>query len=182
MRRRSSRHNNPPVGPDGFTVVQEAEHACSNRTYDPQCGLCRRAHEWLREQPKLIELVFNSCKSEEARRRYPQLDHELTQKDLTLVSDDGAIIFRSQGLAHGFVGAHFGIATGPIALSSPELLQLRSVCFTSLSESLPDRTSGRSLEITQWLIFGKEVNQDAEGDQTKGSSWQRLCKCLRAGI
>jgi hypothetical protein len=24
MRRRSSRHNNPPVGPDGFTVVQEA--------------------------------------------------------------------------------------------------------------------------------------------------------------
>ena len=31
--------------------------------YDPTCGLCRRAHEWLAEQRKLIELIFVPCKS-----------------------------------------------------------------------------------------------------------------------
>ena len=61
--------------------------------YDPACGLCRRAHEWLAEQPKLLELQFVPCNSEEARRRYPHLDHALTAKDLTLVSDQGAVYF-----------------------------------------------------------------------------------------
>ena len=59
--------------------------------YDPECGLCRRAHEWLAEQRKLIELVFVPCQSEEARRRFPHLDHELTAKDLTVISDQGAV-------------------------------------------------------------------------------------------
>ena len=26
--------------------------------YDPECGLCKRAHEWLAEQSKIIELNF----------------------------------------------------------------------------------------------------------------------------
>jgi predicted DCC family thiol-disulfide oxidoreductase YuxK len=61
--------------------------------YDPLCGLCRRAHGWLAEQPKLVELRFVPCNSDEARRRYPQLNHALTQKDLTVVSDQGAVYF-----------------------------------------------------------------------------------------
>ena len=61
--------------------------------YDPTCGLCRRAHEWLLQQPKLIELVFVPCKSAEARKRYPQLNHNLTQQDLTVVDDQGAVYF-----------------------------------------------------------------------------------------
>jgi predicted DCC family thiol-disulfide oxidoreductase YuxK len=61
--------------------------------YDPLCGLCRRAHGWLAEQPKLIELIFVPCASDEAKKRYPQLDHALTQKDLTVVSDQGAVYF-----------------------------------------------------------------------------------------
>ena len=59
--------------------------------YDPTCGLCRRAHEWLAGQRKLVELVFVPCKSAEARQRYPHLDHDLTAKDLTVISDEGAI-------------------------------------------------------------------------------------------
>ncbi len=59
--------------------------------YDPTCGLCRRAHEWLAEQQKLIELVFVPCKSDEARRRFPHLDHDLTARDLTLISDQGEV-------------------------------------------------------------------------------------------
>lgn len=59
--------------------------------YDPSCGLCRRAHGWLAQEGKLVELVFVPCKSEEARRRFPQLDHDLTAKDLTVVGDQGEV-------------------------------------------------------------------------------------------
>jgi predicted DCC family thiol-disulfide oxidoreductase YuxK len=59
--------------------------------YDPTCGLCRRAHGWLEQQGKLVELVFVPCKSDEARRRFPHLDHDLTGKDLTVVGDQGDV-------------------------------------------------------------------------------------------
>ena len=61
--------------------------------YDPACGLCQRAHAWLAEQQKLLELKFVPCNSEEARRRYPRLNHALTQEDLTVISDLGAVYF-----------------------------------------------------------------------------------------
>ena len=61
--------------------------------YDPECGLCRRAHEWLNEQAKLVEMAFVPCASDEARMRFPQLNHDLTKKDLTVISDDGAVYF-----------------------------------------------------------------------------------------
>ena len=61
--------------------------------YDPECGLCRRAHEWLAEQAQLVELKFVPCATDEARKRYPQLDNELTKQDLTVVGDDGAVYF-----------------------------------------------------------------------------------------
>jgi predicted DCC family thiol-disulfide oxidoreductase YuxK len=64
-----------------------------NVLYDPDCGLCRRSHEWLAEQPKLIEMTLVPCASDEARKRFPQLNHDLTKKDLTVVSDDGAVYF-----------------------------------------------------------------------------------------
>ena len=59
--------------------------------YDPTCGLCRRAHDWLMQQRKLVELVFVPCKSEEAKRRFPFLDHDLTAKDLTVIGDRGQV-------------------------------------------------------------------------------------------
>ena len=61
--------------------------------YDPTCGLCRRAHEWLAQQPKLVEMQFVPCKSDEARKRYPELNHDLTQMDLTVIGDAGAVYF-----------------------------------------------------------------------------------------
>ena len=61
--------------------------------YDPECGLCKRAHDWLAEQAKLIELYFVPCASDEARKRYPVLDHDLTKQDLTVIGDDGAVYF-----------------------------------------------------------------------------------------
>jgi predicted DCC family thiol-disulfide oxidoreductase YuxK len=61
--------------------------------YDPVCGLCRRVHEWLEEQPKLVELILVPVKSDEARYRFPALDHEPTLNDLTVISDQGAVYF-----------------------------------------------------------------------------------------
>lgn len=61
--------------------------------YDPDCGLCRRAHGWLEQQPKLVELAFVPVKSDEAKRQFPQLNHDLTAQDLTVISDQGAVYF-----------------------------------------------------------------------------------------
>jgi predicted DCC family thiol-disulfide oxidoreductase YuxK len=61
--------------------------------YDPNCGLCRRVHEWLEEQPKLVPLLLIPVKSDEARSRFPMLDHEPTVNDLTVISDEGAVYF-----------------------------------------------------------------------------------------
>ncbi len=61
--------------------------------YDPACGLCQRVHEWLADQPKQVELKLIAIRSEEAQHRFPQLDHELTAKDLTVIAEDGGVFF-----------------------------------------------------------------------------------------
>ena len=61
--------------------------------YDPDCGLCRRAHEWLVDQHKLVQMNFVPIKSEQARRRFPKLNHELTTTDLTVIDEHGAVYF-----------------------------------------------------------------------------------------
>lgn len=61
--------------------------------YDPQCGLCRRVHGWLNSQPKYVELRFVPVASEEARYRFPHLNHAITLKDVTVISDDGAVFY-----------------------------------------------------------------------------------------
>lgn len=61
--------------------------------YDPACGLCRRVHGWIANQPKFFELNLLPIKSDAARRRFPNLNHELTAEDLTVVSNKGAVYF-----------------------------------------------------------------------------------------
>ena len=89
--------------------------------YDPVCGLCQRAHGWLAEQPKLVEMVFVPCDSDQAHRRYPHLDHALTKKDLTVVTDQGAVYFGPKA----WVMVLWALARyreWSYRLSSPELL------------------------------------------------------------
>ena len=59
--------------------------------YDPSCGLCQRVQGWLADQPKLVELKMIPIRTEAARRRFPQLNHELTSEDLTAITDQGAV-------------------------------------------------------------------------------------------
>lgn len=61
--------------------------------FDPSCGLCRRVHGWLADQPKLVELRMIPIKSERARQRFPELNHEMTSEDLTVITDQGAVYF-----------------------------------------------------------------------------------------
>ncbi len=89
--------------------------------YDPVCGLCQRAHGWLAEQPKLVELIFVPCNSDEARRRYPHLDHALTKKDLTIVTDQGAVYFGPKAWVM-VLWALVRYREWSYRLSSPELL------------------------------------------------------------
>ena len=61
--------------------------------YDPDCGLCRRVQGWLAEQPKLVELRMIPIKTDAARLRFPELNHELTSEDLTVITNQGAVYF-----------------------------------------------------------------------------------------
>lgn len=89
--------------------------------YDPACGLCRRAHEWLAAQRKLIELVFVPCKSEEARLRFPHLDHDLTANDLTVIGDQGEVYMGPKAWLM-VIWALSQYREWSYRLSSPELL------------------------------------------------------------
>lgn len=89
--------------------------------YDPTCGLCRRAHEWLLEQPKFVSLAFVPCDSAQARHLFPNLNHALTTRDLTVISEDGAVYFGPKGWLMVLWSLH-GYREWSYRLSSPELL------------------------------------------------------------
>jgi len=59
--------------------------------YDEQCGLCRRAHLWLASQTKFVDVSFVPVASDEARSRFPQLNHALTLRDVTVIDDRGGV-------------------------------------------------------------------------------------------
>jgi len=89
--------------------------------YDPDCGLCRRVHDWLAGVPKLVELQLVQIKSAEARKRFPSLNHDLTSNDLTVISDEGAVYFGPKAWLM-VLWALSGYREWSYRLASPELL------------------------------------------------------------
>ncbi|MEX0654080.1 MAG: DUF393 domain-containing protein [Phycisphaeraceae bacterium] len=59
--------------------------------YDGDCGLCLRARDWLRGQPKFLAMEFVAQNSDAARARYPQLVTAEPPEELIVVSDDGSV-------------------------------------------------------------------------------------------
>lgn len=102
--------------------------------YDPECGLCRRAHDWLAEQSKLVELTFVPCASEEARYRFPQLNHDLTKKDLTVIGEDGAVYFGPKGWLM-VLWALTRYREWSYRLASPELLPTTKRVVSAISQN-----------------------------------------------
>lgn len=57
--------------------------------YDEQCGLCRRARDWLLTQPMWVEMELLAAGSAAARSRYGSIPW--VGQDLVVVADDGRI-------------------------------------------------------------------------------------------
>lgn len=102
--------------------------------YDAECGLCRRVHAWLLDQPKFIDLAFVPVNSEEARHRYPELDHALTSRDLTVISDQGAL-YRGSKAWLMCLWALRDYRAWSLRLSSPELLPTTRKVVSMISQN-----------------------------------------------
>lgn len=102
--------------------------------YDPNCGLCKRAQAWLITKPKYVELVFVPASSEEARWRYPQLNHDLTLNDLTVIGDDGAVFCGPKAWLM-CLWALRQYREWSLRLSSPELLPTAKRVISMISQN-----------------------------------------------
>ncbi|HYL97672.1 MAG TPA: DCC1-like thiol-disulfide oxidoreductase family protein [Blastocatellia bacterium] len=89
--------------------------------YDSQCGLCSRVQAWLLNQPKFVDLIFVPVNSEEAHYRYPQLNHAMTAKDVTVISDGGGVYWGPKAWLM-CLWALKSYREWSFRLSSPELL------------------------------------------------------------
>lgn len=102
--------------------------------YDAQCGLCRRAQAWLISKPKYVDLVFVPASSDEARSRYPQLNHSLTLSDLTVISDQGAVYSGPKAWLM-CLWALREYREWALRLSSPELLPTAKRVISMISQN-----------------------------------------------
>ncbi|MFC8428832.1 thiol-disulfide oxidoreductase DCC family protein [Streptomyces sp. NPDC057253] len=59
--------------------------------YDDRCSLCTHLRGWLVRQPQLVPLELVPAGSQEARRRFPGLDHGATLEEITVVGDAGQV-------------------------------------------------------------------------------------------
>jgi predicted DCC family thiol-disulfide oxidoreductase YuxK len=96
--------------------------------YDPGCALCQQAYAWLKRQPQYVRLDFVPAGSELARRLYPDLDPEVTLRELTVIGEGGAVYLGVQGWLMC-------------------LWALRRYRSLALSWSTPGR-----LELARWLV------------------------------
>ncbi|MFE1323319.1 thiol-disulfide oxidoreductase DCC family protein [Streptomyces sp. NPDC058741] len=59
--------------------------------YDAECSLCAFLRDWLLREPQLVPLEPVPAGSEEARRRFPGLDHGASLDEITAVGDAGQV-------------------------------------------------------------------------------------------
>ncbi|MFF7335144.1 DCC1-like thiol-disulfide oxidoreductase family protein [Streptomyces sp. NPDC008150] len=59
--------------------------------YDADCPLCVHLCDWLVRQRQMVPLDLVPAGSEEARRRFPALDHAATFEEITVVGDAGQV-------------------------------------------------------------------------------------------
>ncbi|MFD3699964.1 thiol-disulfide oxidoreductase DCC family protein [Streptomyces sp. NPDC058646] len=59
--------------------------------YDANCPLCVHIRHWLHTQHKLVPIALVPAASFEAQRRFPDLDHASTLREVTVVGDRGHV-------------------------------------------------------------------------------------------
>ncbi len=101
--------------------LPQPPHAVLTVLYDNRCALCRRARMWIEEQPKYVTMAFVEAGSEEARKRFPDLDHDATLAELTVVGWGGEV-YRD---AKGWVMCLWALKkyrSAALRLSTPEMM------------------------------------------------------------
>jgi predicted DCC family thiol-disulfide oxidoreductase YuxK len=112
--------------------------------YDAGCALCRSARHWLESRVQLVPLTFVPAGSEEARRRFPGLDHDETLRDITVVADSGDV-YVGDGAWLACLWALAGYRELADHLAQPDLLPLarRAVAAAAtVRERTRDRAAG----------------------------------------
>jgi predicted DCC family thiol-disulfide oxidoreductase YuxK len=112
--------------------LPQPSHAVLTVLYDGRCALCRRARIWLEEQPKYVTMAFVEAGSAEARKRFPDLDHDATLAELTVVGWGGEV-YRD---AKGWVMCLWALKkyrSAALRLSTPELMPVarRTIAWVS---------------------------------------------------
>ena len=59
--------------------------------YDGSCDLCTGARAWIEHEAQYVPIRFIAAGSDDARRRFPALDHADTLREITAVDDTGAV-------------------------------------------------------------------------------------------
>lgn len=57
--------------------------------FDGNCQMCRYCKDWLKTQRQVVALTFIEAGTLDARKLFPDLDHQKTLAELTVVADDG---------------------------------------------------------------------------------------------
>jgi predicted DCC family thiol-disulfide oxidoreductase YuxK len=122
----------PPVEDSALTVL-----------YDVKCALCRQARSWLAAQPKYVPMAFVPAGSREAWRRFPNLDHDSTLEELTVIGWQGEV-YRG---AKGWVMCLWALKryrSAALRLSTPEMLPVarRLIAWVSRNRFEIGRTAG----------------------------------------
>ncbi|WP_248580158.1 DCC1-like thiol-disulfide oxidoreductase family protein [Nocardioides sp. InS609-2] len=91
--------------------------------YDADCPLCTRFRGWLMTQALIVPLDLVAAGSDEARRRFPSLDHARTLEEITVVGGDGSVWTHEHAwvMCLWATRAHRGLAE---RLSTPRWLPL----------------------------------------------------------
>jgi hypothetical protein len=77
----------------------------------------------MQQQPRYVDLAFLPAGSKEARYRFPQLDHDRTKTELTVISDSGAV-YRGAKAWVMCLWALREYRAWSLKLGSPELMPL----------------------------------------------------------
>ncbi|HEX8001759.1 MAG TPA: DCC1-like thiol-disulfide oxidoreductase family protein [Mycobacteriales bacterium] len=65
--------------------------------YDPTCNLCCKAAAWVHDQEKYLPVYLLAAGSPAARTTFPNIDHEATRNQLTVVGDGGEVYYDERG-------------------------------------------------------------------------------------
>ena len=110
--------------------------------YDEKCELCKRLKNWILGQRPWMTLGLIPAGSEEARSKFPGLEHIAGKRDLVVVSDAGEVYLNN----HAWIMCLYALEEyrdWALRLASPLLLPLAKQAFEALSRN--------RATISRWL-------------------------------